>query len=86
MNDISRTNSIPWEGSYPLQRSQFWPIYFHTAVYQEILELAYLLFFFSEFFGKELVFQAVVGQQACGFSDVPFHGVEAIATVGDVGG
>ena len=55
MNDISRTNSIPWEGSYPLQRSQFWPIYFHTAVYQEILELAYLLFFFSEFFFCELL-------------------------------
>ena len=84
MNNLSRIDSIPWEGSYPLQRSEFWPIYFHTAVYQEFLKLTYPVVFFSDFSGKELLFKAVMSQQSCGFTDVPFHRMESIATVCDV--
>ena len=33
----------------------------------------------------ELVFQAVGGEGSGGFADVPFHRMQAVAAVGDVG-
>lgn len=52
---------------------------------EEFLEVGEVLIVLVDLLGTQLVLQAVGGEQAGAFADVPLDGVEAVAAVGDVG-